>query len=300
MRRLLRWLGIAAVGLVGLAVVAAIVVYALSERVLRRDYALSSPAFAVALPTDSASLAEGRRLAVTRGCYGGCHGERLGGSVFYEKPGIAKLIAPDLTAAARRYSDAELERIVRHGVRPNGRSVFGMPSQSFQELSDEDLARILAFVRSQPPENGLAPTLRVGPLGRIGLVTGRFEPVAVIVRRDSVGATYRAARPDGDDSLALGRYVARTACAECHGGHLRGGLGPALVVATAYTPAEFDHLLRTGEGKTKRDLGLMSAVARSRFSKLTDGEVAALHAYLRTLATTQDTLAGRAQVSADR
>jgi len=297
MRRLLRWFGFAAAGLAALAVVSAIVVYGLSERVLRRRYPPpAAPTFAAALPADSAALAEGRRLAVTRGCYGGCHGQGLAGSVFFDEPGVARLVAPDLTAAARRYSDAELERIVRLGVRPDGRSVFGMPSQSFHDLSDDDLGRILAFIRGQPPAaGGFGPSLHVGPLGRVGLVTARFEPTAVIVRRDAVGTTPRAERPGVDDSLALGRYLARTACAECHGGHLRGGLGPALVVAAAYTPSEFDHLLRTGEAKGGRELGLMSRVARSRFSLLTNEEVAALHAYLRTLASSTSTVAGPAE-----
>jgi hypothetical protein len=119
MRRVLRWLGFAAAGVAALAVVAVLVVYALSERVLRRTYAPPvAPAFATALPADSASLAEGRRLALTRGCYNGCHGQGLAGSVFFDEPGVARLVAPDLAAAARRYSNAELGRVIRHGLRP--------------------------------------------------------------------------------------------------------------------------------------------------------------------------------------
>ena len=294
MRRLLRWLGYGVAGLAALAVVAAIVVYALSERVLRRTYdPPSAPAFAAALPTDSTSLAEGRRLAVTRGCYGGCHGTQLAGSVFFDEPGVARLVAPDLTAAARRYSDAELERIIRHGLRPDGRSVFGMPSWTFQALSDADLARILAFIRSQPAATGgLGPSVRAGPLGRIGLVTGKFEPVAVMVRRDSTTAA-PAERPGPGDSLGLGRYLARSTCAECHGSDLRGGARvPALAVAAGYTPAEFNHLLRTGEAKGRREVGLMSRVARSRFSRFTDEEVSAIHGYVRTLAAAPGAAAG--------
>lgn len=286
MRRVLRWLGFAAAGVVGLAIVALVALYGLSERAIRRAYpAPSTPAFATPLPTDPASLAEGRRLALTRGCYDGCHGHGFAGSVFFDEPGVARLVAPDLTASARRYSDAELERIVRHGVRPDGRSVFGMPSSTFHELSDGDLARILAFLRSQPPANGLAPSLQAGPLGRLGILTGRFEPTAVMVRRELAATPPLVAPADTGDSLALGRYVARTVCTECHGPDLRGGGGtPALAVASAYTQGEFRHFLRTGAAKGGRELPLMSGVARRRFSHLTDAEVGALHAYLRSLA----------------
>ena len=40
-------------------------------------------------------------------------------------------------------------------------------------------------------------------------------------------------------------------------------------------------LLTTGEGKVKKNLGLMSDVAREHFSKLTAGERAAVVAYVK-------------------
>jgi mono/diheme cytochrome c family protein len=125
----------------------------------------------------------------------------------------------------------------------------------------------------------------IGPLGRLGLVLGEFQPEAIFVRRDSAAVTL-AERPVDADTLGLGRYVARTSCTECHGADLRGHETgpPSLVVATGYAPAEFRHFLRSGTAKGGRELPLMSDMARERFSHLTDAEVAALHAYLRTLA----------------
>ena len=287
MRRVLRWLTFAAAGMAAVVLVALLVVYGLSERVFRRVYpAPTAPAFTATLPADAASLAEGRRLAVTRGCYAGCHGAGLAGRVFMYQPGVGRLVAPNLTAAVRRYSDAELERIIRHGVRPDGRSVFGMPSDMFRGLSDADLARLLAFLRSQPSvRDALGPSVQLGPLGRLGLVLGECPPTAVLVRRDSAAQTL-AERPDEADTPGVGRYVARTSCTECHGPGLRGGDGtPSLAIAAAYAPAEFRHFLRTGEAKGGRELRLMSDMARRRFSQLTDAEIGALHAYLRTLAT---------------
>jgi cytochrome c553 len=274
MRRLLRWLGFAAAGLAAVAIVAALVLYGLSERALRRTFALPSAAaartFTAALPTDSTSLAEGRRLATIRGCYEGCHGMGISGGVFIDEPILARLVAPDLTAAARRYSNAELERIIRWGVRPNGRSVVGMPSEMYHGLSDADLGRVLARIRRTPP------------LGRLGLVLGKYHPAAVLALRITAAAPLEA--PAAEDSLALGRYLAQTSCTECHGLDLRGGDGtPALAIAAAYGPEEFRHFFRTGQAKGGRELALMSKVARSRFSYFMDGEVRALHAYLRTL-----------------
>ena len=73
MKRLLRWVGMALGGLVALGIIAYAVVYVLSERVLRHTYEV--PAVAISLPTDPASIVEGRRQAIVRGCLGGCHGK---------------------------------------------------------------------------------------------------------------------------------------------------------------------------------------------------------------------------------
>ena len=144
----------------------------------------------------------------------------------------------------RLYSDAELARVLRHGVRRTGRSAFVMPSAMFREMTDADLGRTLAFLRSLPERDGPADRFDVGPMGRLGLVMGAFPPVAEGIDH---AAPPPPAPPPGD-TLALGRYLARTLCTECHGADLRGepdGGSPSLVAAAAYTPAEFDRLLRT-------------------------------------------------------
>jgi mono/diheme cytochrome c family protein len=242
MKRLLRWTLYFASGLIALAVLAALAVFVISELTLRRRH--DAPARALVLPADSASIAEGKRLATLRGCYG-CHGESLEGGVFIDEPVLARLVAPNLTAVARRYSDAELERVIRSGVKPDGRSVLAMPSAMFTHLTDADVARIIAAVRSAPPVAGLEPEVRVGPLGRLGFVLGKFRPEA-----DLVAEARRTELPAADTLARHGRYLARTICTECHGVDLRGapdGSAPDLRIAAAYTFAAFRHLLRTGE-----------------------------------------------------
>ena len=103
MKRLLRWISIALGTLVGLGIVAYTVVYVLSERILRRTYAV--PTVALSIPTDPASIIEGQRLATVRGCFSGCHGKGAEGHVLFDEPMIARIVAPNLTAAVRQYSD---------------------------------------------------------------------------------------------------------------------------------------------------------------------------------------------------
>ena len=281
MRRVLRWLGILVVVVMGLVVAASAYVYIASERTINRTYAISSTS--IPIPTDSASIAEGQRLATIRGCYGGCHGSASEGNVFIDEPLLARLVAPNLTWAVRERSNEDLERIIRHGVFPDGRSTLGMPSSMFHLLSDEDLGVILAFLRSLPPSDGPQTEMSVGPLGRLGLALGQFRPQAALIDHD-------APRPaiDASDTLAYGRYLALTACTECHGLDLGGGedgTTPDLVVGAAYPDTAFVLLMRTGKAVGDRELDLMSEVARRRFSHFTDAEISALQAFLRKRAS---------------
>jgi hypothetical protein len=123
MKRVLRWIGVGFGLVAGLAIVAYAVVYVLSERVLTHTYAI--PAVAITIPTDPAAVVEGRRLATVRGCVGACHGKQAEGTVMFDQPMIGRVVAPDLTAAVRKYSDSELAVIIRNGVRPGGAQLDG-------------------------------------------------------------------------------------------------------------------------------------------------------------------------------
>ncbi|HEV8364923.1 MAG TPA: c-type cytochrome, partial [Gemmatimonadaceae bacterium] len=124
MRRALRILRFAALSLVALVLVAYAVVYAASERQVGRRYGVRGRS--IEIPKDSASIAEGKRLAAIRGCTG-CHGARAQGDTFVNNWILARLVAPNLTRSVRLYSTDELVGIVRHGVRGDGKSVLGMP-----------------------------------------------------------------------------------------------------------------------------------------------------------------------------
>jgi len=232
-------------------------------------------------PTDSASIAEGERLARIRGCMG-CHGDRLEGEAHADNFMDGHTVAPNLTASAHTLSTAEFARAVRHGVRANGEGLQEMPSPMFYHLSDTDLGRIIAYVRSLPRVEGRPYRFSPGPRTRWVIAKGEWLPWPEDIR--AMGPRMAPAAPG--DTLRLGEYLARTVCSECHGLDLMGqDETPPLLVGAAYPNTAFVHLMRTGVPLGGRDLRLLDDVARSRFVYLTDAEIAALHAYLRTLAT---------------
>jgi mono/diheme cytochrome c family protein len=280
MRRLLRWIGITLGSLAGLVIVAYALVYILSERVLRRVYEV--PAVTLSIPSDPVSIAEGRRLAIVHGCFGGCHNSNAQGAVMFDQPLIARIVAPNLTAAVRKFSDSELAGVIRNGVRPDGRSLLVMPSETFCNLTDQDLGRIIAFLKSLPEAAGPSQSIAPGPIGRIGLVVGKFEMAAQLIA-ETVPPPEAA-----NEEAKHGRYLARTICAECHGTALRGASNPDftsadLRVVAAYSPEAFTRLLRTGVAIGGRDVGVMSVQARNNLSHLTDSEIAALYSYLHSM-----------------
>ena len=270
MKRILKW---AATTIVSIVALVLLVVYAGSEYRLRQTFDI--PLTSVSVPTDSAAIVRGQHIFLTRGCRG-CHGEGLSGKVFIDEPMLARLVAPNVVRAIRSYSDPELARLLRHGVRPNGRGVGIMPSSTFYHLDDDDLGALIAYLRTLPDKgSGQLPANSMRLLARVGLVTGKYklEPLAIV--HDAQRA------PNGPEVAARGLYIARSLCTECHGPNLEGrDATPALSIVAAYSPSEFARLMHEGIPRDGRKLGLMGQTARGRLVNLTDDEVNALYAYL--------------------
>ncbi|WP_417724299.1 c-type cytochrome [Salipiger sp.] len=113
--------------------------------------------------------------------------------------------APNITPAGHigSWSDEELARAIREGIRPDG-SLIGppMPLPMYRGLGDEDLASIVAFLRTLAPVENEVPASEY----RIPLPPAYGPPV------DSVTA------PPAGVSVEYGEYLAKAVshCMECH------------------------------------------------------------------------------------
>jgi cytochrome c553 len=275
-----RKLGVGAGLLLAAVLLAGAAVYAISERALHRTYDV--PLADIAVPTDSESLEKGRRLATIYGCFNSCHGRIMEGAELYDEPGIAKINAPNLTRVLREYSNPELERLIRHGVKRDGTSTWIMPAPMFSQLSDEDLGAVIAFVRSAPVLDGPMRETTLRPLGRIGIAMGKFRPLASLVDPQ----LRHAVATDRSDPLKYGKYLVMTTCTECHGANLQGSdivKAPGLAVTAGYSDEDFRRLMRTGIAIGGRNVGMMTEVGATRFPSLTDEEVEAMLRYLKAL-----------------
>lgn len=287
-RTALRWAGRVGVALVALLAVAAGSVYALSERKLAVRRPVTPHRLVV--PTDSATVARGRRLATVRGCTD-CHGTDFRGNTVLDDPAVGTIAGPNLTAGGRgpQLDDAAWELAVRHGVRPDGTPLLVMPANEFNVLTDEDLAAIVAYARSVPADTHTTPRVRLGPVIRTMYAAGK---VNLLPATEIAHARPHAATIVADSSVAYGAYLT-TGCTGCHNPSFSGGpivgAPPDWKPAANLTPtgighyreADFFRALREGKRPDGSRLDALMNVAMT--SQFTDTELKAMFAYLRTL-----------------
>ena len=229
-----------------------------------------------------ARIAHGERLTRVLGCRG-CHGNQLEGQLWDDDPkGYGVTWSSNLTRAVPTMTDAQLRDLLTNGTHPRRADLWVMPSELFQQLSQRDLAALIAYLRTVEPKGELSPDPVLGPVALAQAKSGEVKPAAALVQE------LRGVQPpDLGKDHALGRYITKLACAECHGPQLKGREGdtPDLIVASGYSRAEFERLITEGVPTGGRKLKpLMQSVAKNRYSQLTANERDALYAYLKALA----------------
>jgi cytochrome c553 len=233
----------------------------------------------------SALRVHGERLTHVLGCTG-CHGKDLQGTFFTaDEPQYGPLYASNLTRQLPKFSDVQLEALLRTGVHPERKTVWAMPSEIFHNLSSGDMKSLILYLRTLRPMGKPTPLPRFSAQDKKDIAAGIYKPAVERVKDFS-----KAQPVDLGRQYALGRYISSVTCEECHGSSLSGDMAgpvktPNLIVAGAYTRAEFERLMVAGVAAGGRKLNpMMSGVAKTRFSRLTPHERDALYAYLKARA----------------
>jgi len=250
---------------------------------------------------DSAALARaverGRHLVASRFTCTECHGQDFGGSIMIDDPMIGTFFGPNITAGpggrTADYTPADWDRIVRHGVRPDGTPAV-MPAQDFQGMSDQELSDIVALIGFAPTRDAEMPQPRLGPLGTVLLATGQI-PLAYDLIPDH-GRVHTEVPPATDASAEFGSHLA-TVCTGCHGADLSGGKvpggDPSWPAAANLTPRagglgdwsyeQFVTSMTEGTRPDGRALATPMSAVIGFTSKMTETEIQALWAYLRSV-----------------
>ena len=145
-----------------------------------------------------ARLLRGKYLvdAVT-GCFG-CHSDpdwskpgappvagREGAGHVWADQDLPWLVAPNLTpdkeTGTGNWSDDTLARAIREGIGHDGRTLFPMmPYQRYRDMSDEDIASIVVYLRTVPAIKSQLPTTKM-PFPLNFLMQNVPRPVTVAV-----------------------------------------------------------------------------------------------------------------------
>jgi mono/diheme cytochrome c family protein len=289
-KRVLRWIGLLVVVVLAVAAVGFGIVVVASNRELDARVAVAPPS-----PTlGHGDVERGRHLFnAVSGCVV-CHGADGGGGPFITDASMAVLNAPNLTrgngGVGSRYSDADYDRAIRRGVRPDGTRLLIMPSWDFARYGDNDAASVIAYIRSLPPVDRVTPRVKLGPVGRILIATKKLPFDAVRIADEGPPPT---TVPPPMQMVAYGEYLARVGgCMGCHGAHLSGGhlAGPPDVPPAAnitrtgigrWSAADFIITLTKGRDPSGHQLNPF--MPWRTISQMTDIELEAIYDYLMSV-----------------
>jgi mono/diheme cytochrome c family protein len=133
--------------------------------------------------------------------------EGKGGEVFDEHFGLpGTLYAKNITPAGiGALTDGQLFRIMTSGVDKNGKVLFPlMPYPHLNELSDEDIYSIIAYIRTLTPIENNVPESHIN------------FPVNILIRT-TPSKHQSQTEPNSGDPFEYGKYLVNAAaCADCH------------------------------------------------------------------------------------
>lgn len=237
------------------------------------------------------------------GC-GNCHtplgpegpvaGQELAGRLVDDNPAFTAY-APNITPGGQvaTWSDAELAHAIREGLRPDG-SLIGppMPFAMYRGISDEDLAAVVAFLRTLPAVQNETPASTY----RIPLPPAYGPPVGSVTA------------PERGVTAEYGAYMATaiTHCMECHtpmgpqGPMLDTGLGQGgfefhgpwgVSIAANLTSGEdglagySDDEIKTmiTQGRRPDGTAMLPPMPYAYLARMTPGDLDAIVLYLRAL-----------------
>ena len=153
-------------GLLGIVLIFAGVVQLNFEK--QKDKTYSAVDFSIKELVGKADVQLGKRLyAVRNGCID-CHGSDLSGVMVMDDPAMGSIYGANITSTyLSDWSDEEVARAIRYGIHKNGRSLKFMPSFDFANLSLEDTAALVAYVKSVSPVEKPSHENTFGPIAKV-------------------------------------------------------------------------------------------------------------------------------------
>jgi mono/diheme cytochrome c family protein len=273
--------------------------------------ALAAPA---AAQTDQEAIEQGRYLAIAGDCTA-CHTNPAGGKPFAGGYGIfsplgtiySTNITPSNTAGIGNYTEADFARVLRRGVRPDGRHLYpAMPYTAYAHMTDADIHVLYTYFMQD-----VAPVDTTGPQTAL--------PFPFNIRASMIGwnllfldTTPFQPQPSQSAPWNRGAYLANAVahCTACHtprntlmaevsnkaygGTQLGSWFAPNITSDPmsgigGWSQQELVQYFKTGavHGKAQAAGGMAEAVTNS-LQFLTEPDLNAIAAYLKTVPAIRD------------
>lgn len=308
MKRVLKFLGWSASVLAALALVFVVVV------LVRANRKFDAPYPEIHASRNPAVIARGQEIVYGAGHCVNCHtgeAEResvkdgampllAGGNLFALPLGnvYTPNLTPDKETGIGRYTDAELARVLRYGVMPDGRAA--LPFMEYHNLSDEDLTALVSFLRSQKPVRRAVPEHQLTFMGK-AVYAFLIKPIG------PKGTPLKYTPPEGP-TVERGEYIATSVavCAECHtkrnridgsfaGQRFAGGMEfdvnddpTKIIVSPNLTPSKTGRITSWSEEQFVGRFGAGVGIPHThmpwrQFQRMSETDVRAIYRFLRTL-----------------
>jgi mono/diheme cytochrome c family protein len=271
----------------------------------------------IAVSHDPAVIAQGEYLAYAAAACAYCHvprdewgrldqGERLpltGHHLFRLPFGeiYSSNLTPDPATGIGRRSNVELARILRFGVRADGRAAF--PLMEIR-LSDEDLTAVVSYLRAQAPMSHAVPEHQLTWFGKALMafaITPVGPPKAALVASPAGATVERGAYLANDVSSCVSCHTDRGPDGVLVGSPFGGGQrmdvaadATKVFVSPNLTPdAETSPLGRWSEDTFVARFKMGEQVPGTpmpwgAFARLTEHDMRAIYRYLRSLPPTRN------------
>lgn len=219
-----RVLKTASIALATLIAAIAVVLTVFFMRVeLKRGAEVKAAVVPFEIPTDPASLAEGQRLVKVKAC-SDCHGSDLAGKTFIDEAPIGKFSGSNLTlgkgSVVASYGTEDWIRAIRFGIGPDHHPLIAMPAGDFHGISNEELGKMIAYLKSLPPVDRENPPQSIGPMARVLYNLGQMPLLFPYEEVDLNAQPVDKVEPG--PTVEYGRYLSQ-ACTGCHGPGFSGG-----------------------------------------------------------------------------
>lgn len=292
MRKIFKWIGIVLGTLIGLVLLAGVALFLMGNARLNKVYSFEPTN--LTLPTDAASIEYGKHRAETL-CMG-CHATDLSGiDNWFNAPPLGVIDSANLTTGEgglpADFATEDFVLAIRHGVGQDGKPIFMPAVTATSNLSDEDLASIIAYLKTIPPVDHTHQERHFTPLANILLAAGMLGSLPV----ESVSHDVHVTAPERGITAEYGGYLVNiNDCRVCHGPDLNGGPFPDPTITKIspnitpggelgfWTEEEFITAFQTGVTPNGRQLD-PDFMPWKEFANFSAEEAKAIWLYLQSL-----------------